>query len=179
MKIVVIEDSRLTVDDSNQIEEMNQEIFPENLACGKYVFGKKQSKPTRCLVKKNGLIIGHLLAVERMVGYKESFCKLLYIGELMVRNEYRNKGVGKMLITKYLARVKNSGHVAAVLICGDELESFYIKCGLVKFEKMTVLLNDGNDKTRVATGTIMGMIFQPSYSSLLLDKAEIYLGDSV
>lgn len=57
-----------------------------------------------------------------------------YIEEVIVRKEYRGKGIGEMLIFKAIEKARELGCYKVILQCSDENIKFYEKCGLTKFK---------------------------------------------
>ena len=57
-----------------------------------------------------------------------------FIEEVIVRKEYRGKGIGEMLVSKAIEKAKELGCYKVILQCSDENVKFYEKCGLSKFK---------------------------------------------
>lgn len=65
--------------------------------------------------------------------------KVGHIEDIVVDSDYRNMGVGKLLVTRLIDMAKNLECYKVILDCADETKNFYIKCGLVPNEIEMVL----------------------------------------
>lgn len=58
--------------------------------------------------------------------------KVAHIEDIIVHPNYRNKGIGKILIEHLLNEAKKKGCYKAILDCEQEVTGFYEKLGFVK-----------------------------------------------
>lgn len=75
----------------------------------------------------NGKVIGFINAISDKV-------VSAYIPLLEVLNEYQGKGIGSELVRRMLEQLKDFYMVD--VICDDDLQKFYEKCGFVKHTAM-------------------------------------------
>ncbi|GAH34488.1 unnamed protein product, partial [marine sediment metagenome] len=55
--------------------------------------------------------------------------KVGHIEDVVVSNDYRGKGIGKIIINHCVALAKESGCYKVILDCNEENTKFYEKCG--------------------------------------------------
>lgn len=61
-----------------------------------------------------------------------NFGKVAHIEDVIVHNEYRGSGLGKLLLDKCIEIAKQEGCYKIILDCSDNNCKFYEKCGFMK-----------------------------------------------
>lgn len=61
-----------------------------------------------------------------------NFGKVAHIEDVIVHNEYRGHGLGKLLLDKCIEIAKQEGCYKIILDCSDNNCKFYEKCGFMK-----------------------------------------------
>ena len=61
-----------------------------------------------------------------------NFGKVAHIEDVIVHNEFRGKGIGKMLIEKCIEVAKQNGCYKIILDCSEHNCEFYEKCGFTQ-----------------------------------------------
>ena len=173
-----VTDSTISVEYADQIEALNKEFFPDNLVGGKYIFNAKHNNPKRLLLINDGLVVGHMLFVERSISIGDQPLNILYIGELMIRKEFQSKGLGKQLLNTFIQKLKTEKYDLALLICVPEKAGFYVKSGMTIFDNVTVFLKSDGEEI-MADGIVVGLTFNQETNQLLSKPVQVFLGESV
>ena len=104
-------------------------------------FSKKQFKNTLKKIKKSNSEIWVLVENNIFVGsctiifeYKfiHNNSKIAHIEDLIINNQYRSKGMGKILLNHLINNAKNKECYKIILNCEDKLVSYYKKSGFIK-----------------------------------------------
>lgn len=82
------------------------------------------------VIEENNTIIA---SITLLIEYKFIHgCSIIgHIEDFIIDNEYRNRGLGKMLIQYCIDLCKNNGCYKIILNCKGELQYFYEKCGFL------------------------------------------------
>lgn len=80
------------------------------------------------IVLIDGKIIGYgKIIIESKI--HANFTKIGHIEDVITHKDYRNKGIGKIIINKLVDVGKTHGCYKIVLFCKDDYRLFYEKCG--------------------------------------------------
>ncbi|QKF93973.1 glucosamine 6-phosphate N-acetyltransferase [Fadolivirus algeromassiliense] len=93
------------------------------------------------VVKENGQVIGTaaLLVEEKFI---HKLASVGHIEDVVVSQEYRDKGIGKLLINHCVEYAKNNGCYKVILNCAEKNIEFYKKCGFTnKNVEMSIYLH--------------------------------------
>ena len=112
-------------------KEINMEFNPsESININKFIdFLVAIPKGTEIYVLKEGdYIIGcATLIIERKMIH--NFNSVGHIEDVFIRQQFRNKGYGKILISKLNEIALKNNCYKVILDCKEELREFYLKCG--------------------------------------------------
>ena len=93
----------------------------------------KKNPSLSFLAEENGEIIGTVLG---------SFDgRRGYIQKLVVRKDYRKKGLGRQLIEKAISELRTIGALYIPINAEEELTSFYEKCGFNKTKQVPMSIS--------------------------------------
>jgi predicted GNAT family N-acyltransferase len=176
-RTIYIKDDKLSENFKTQIEELNRVTFPENLIDGKYIFNQQINNPSRLIILLNNEIIAHLLTVERMVQIDQSILKIIYVGELMVRDSFRNRGIGKYLLKEFNEKKFDSD--CALLLCEQTLVEFYKKNGWIKLNDFQIELGANINSSRIADSVCMVKYYTTNSKVLEQNGLKMFLGEPV
>ena len=104
-------------------------------------FTKKEFKKTLKKMKNSNTEIWILFSNNNILGSCTIFFEykfihnnsmVAHIEDLIISNQYRSKGMGKLLLNYLINYAKNRECYKIILNCDDELVSYYTKNGFVK-----------------------------------------------
>ena len=109
---------QLTIVDANEI---SYDAFCEQFdKCKSKVFVIRQTGDFKIIGTASVLIEEKFIHKLSSVGHIE---------DVVVDKEYRDKGLGKLLINHCIEYIKNNGCYKVILSCSDKYVEFYRKCG--------------------------------------------------
>lgn len=178
LKVEWFSDRELTSARQTQIESLIQGFFPEHLVGGRYRFGIKPTNPHRLLIWDEDELVGHLLTVKRLVNLDGEKLKLLFVGELCVRQNHQGQGIGKQLMLALEPHLE-PGYDLALLCCRAELLNFYQKSGW-ELLKVKVFFGPTESRSRCAEGIVVGRVLTPKARKVLIPEGvSLYLGEPI
>tara|TARA_B100000424_G_scaffold57824_2_gene41889 strand:+ start:15368 stop:15835 length:468 start_codon:yes stop_codon:yes gene_type:complete len=92
--------------------------------------------PTSHLSTEHYLVGSITILIEKKLIH--SMGKVAHIEDVIVHENYRKKGLGKMLINKCIEYAKEKNCYKIVLYCEEENIDFYQKCGFKKNDNQTL-----------------------------------------
>lgn len=113
-----------------------KKILDQLSECGEYDANKygalKKALNTKChmiyLIKIGNKLIGMItLFVEHKIIH--NFGKVCHIEDFVIDQEYRNEGIGRLVIENIKSLMKRIGCYKIILNCNDDVIKFYEKCG--------------------------------------------------
>lgn len=170
-------DSELNQNLKIQISELNRSIFPENLINDEYIFDQKKTNPQRLIVQIENEVVAHLLTVRRNIQVGTLGLDIIYVGELMVKESFRGKGLGRELITKL--KENNFKADVIILLADKGTEGFYIKNGFEELSNLKILIGDSQVNSKFAASKAMVILLTQRYIVLRNKNASTFLGDPV
>ena len=113
----------------NLINQFRSTIF--TLEEYKNILSKIENNSTIWVIDDNNELIGTTTIIYE---YKfiRNIVKLAHIEDVCIDKNYRNKGIGKLLINFVLNEANKENCYKIILDCDENLENFYKKSGLEK-----------------------------------------------
>lgn len=127
-----MEFSRLHENDYEEFKTLLNDFRETEFSYDDFVKILSELKNTDIIIcKKNGSLIGTITVL-----YETKFifgiCTVAHIEDLCVKHEYRNTGIGKMLVKNAIEIAKEKKCYKVTLSCSIDIEPFYLKCGFEK-----------------------------------------------
>ncbi len=128
MNLITKTFNELTTDELYKILRLRNEVFILEQECPYQDIDDKDSESYHMFLKENNEIIAYLRIIKKGISYKQ-----ISIGRVVVKKDYRSKGIAKDMLLKCLDFIENNlGEKEIKIQAQSYLYEFYSSLGFKK-----------------------------------------------